>query len=308
MQATENAPAERVAPPVLGTEFVRRWLECVRASCGHVPVGDFARVRIWSRRTIDVALPFLSYSHLDEAAAIARASAGSAARTVQVRFLRSLPPDAADGMPVVSAIDLSAWRDAEHFWEAGLSANLRKKVRKAAKDGCIATCTRDAAELDVFFPLFARTMHAHGTPVYPRELFRRALEAGIASVVTVRRGGEILVSYFVLEDAHLALFQWAGFHPGLDAGYASLVGEWEAVRTAFARGCRWFDLGRAPLGGPAWKHKQYWHPQSFLAARLPAEETTPYAKYRRAGALWRRLPSWLADRAGPVIVRGLADA
>ena len=295
------------APSRLGADFVRRWLDCVGAALGLRAEFPFARVRRFGGQARRVCVPYLSYAHLDAAGAAALL-AGEKTGGSLVRHLAALPPDAPEGTPVISAVPLFLWRDADDFWEHALTANLRKKIRKATKSGHLVERSNLPAAARDFHSLFAATMHRHGTPPYPRELFEEALARCGGEVVTVRRGDTIVVAYFLLHDREIALFMWAGFNPAEDAGYASLLGEWDSIRDAFARDCRWFDLGRAPLGSPAWRHKQYWHPRLFHATTTPPPGGSVYSRYAFASRLWRRLPAGLACRLGPWVVSHLPDA
>lgn len=292
--------------PLLSTAFVQRWLKCLHSTFGYRLDFPFATVRTLTGRRHFVCAPLLSYAHLDRlaAASIAPPRPGR----FEIRHLAPLEADAPAGTAVISALPLHPWAEPNGLWEHGLSADLRKKIRRASKEGWIAETRTEPAAAALFYPLFAATMHRHGTPPYPENLFTHALADGLAEVVLVHRGGEPLVAYFVLFDAQVALFQWAGFHPSADVRYASLLGEWTAVQAAFRRGCHWFDLGRAPLGGGAWKHKQYWRPRVFRAVRTPAATASVYDKYRVLAACWRRLPAGLAKRLGPRIIRHLSDA
>ncbi|MGH8020602.1 MAG: GNAT family N-acetyltransferase [Opitutaceae bacterium] len=305
----ETETLDRVSDsPRLTPAFVGQWLECVCASFGYGAGFPCARVRTFMGAHHLVCVPLLPYAHLDASDAAALAEQHGNSRRVHVRHVAPLNAGAPAGTPVVSVIPLFEWRDAGHFWSEAITSNLRKRIRKAEKDGYAVERSSEPAAADGFYTLFCATMHRHGTPPFPLALFKEALARGIGEVVNVRRQDITVVSYFVLKDPRVALFMWAGFDPREDAGYASLLGEWESVRAAFERNCRWFDLGRAPLGGPAWRHKQYWRPRLFHATCAPPPPANIYARYAQAARIWRCLPAGLARRIGPWIVRHLPDA
>ncbi|RME67571.1 MAG: GNAT family N-acetyltransferase [Verrucomicrobia bacterium] len=295
-------------PPRLSAAFAMAWLECLEASMRLPGDPPFARIRSLSGRTARVCLPLLSYSHLgssEAAAAVARPGGGTAV----VRHLTAPAPDLPAGTPVVSMLDLGTWADAGRLWEHGLSANLRKKIRRVRKAGGTVARGRGPEDAARFFDLFARTMHRHGTPPHPPALFATALQRLDAEILFVDLAGRTVAAYFVLHDpGNITLFQWAGFDETVPVGYASLLGEWAAIESAFARGARWFDLGRAPLGSPSWRHKQYWHPTLFHATTTPPPRGNLYARFRLAAALWKHLPQGVATRLGPRIIRHLPDA
>ena len=85
------------------------------------------------------------------------------------------------------------------------------------------------------------------------------------------------------------------------------------MRHARERGCTRFDFGRSKTGtGPA-AYKKTWgfepEPLTYYertAAGGKARDASPLnPKYRLQIAVWKRLPLWIANRAGPFISKGL---
>jgi len=85
------------------------------------------------------------------------------------------------------------------------------------------------------------------------------------------------------------------------------------MRRACERGCTLFDFGRSKIGTGAYRFKKYWgfEPQPLdyefvLRKAREIPDTSPLnPKYRRAIALWKRLPVALSMRLGPLIAKNL---
>ena len=88
---------------------------------------------------------------------------------------------------------------------------------------------------------------------------------------------------------------------------------WEVMRRAAARGFTSFDFGRSKVGTGAFAFKKNWGftPQPLLHRfRLKPGAGVPdhnplNPKYRLFIAAWKRLPLPVANRLGPIIVRGV---
>lgn len=302
-QPTECSPSH-IATPRLSEDVVARWLDCLSDAFGYPVAFPFARLRTPAGRRIRVCVPLLAYTHLTEPEARRiRDEAGREA--VQIRYLTVAPAAVAPREPTISMIPLRPWADAEDLWRRGLSANMRKKVRRCERDGLTVARGRSRALLDSFYALFLETMHRHGTPPFPRRLFQSILDGFDAEIIRVDGSTAPIAAYFVIYSREVALFQWAGMAPR--PGYAGFLGEWAAIQGAMQRHCAWFDLGRAGSQSPPFAHKALWRPTLFKPAVLPPPARPIYDKYRFRSAAWRRLPAGVAARLGPILTPHLTD-
>ena len=86
---------------------------------------------------------------------------------------------------------------------------------------------------------------------------------------------------------------------------------WHAIESALGEGVEVFDFGRSTPGEGTFKFKEQWgaHPVPLSWEYwLPAGHALPdqgptNPKFRLAIEGWKRLPLWLANAAGPRIVR-----
>ena len=88
---------------------------------------------------------------------------------------------------------------------------------------------------------------------------------------------------------------------------------WELMRRSSERGLKVFDYGRSKIGSGSYSFKKNWgfvpHPLNYeyrLYKRDAIPQNNPNnPKYQLMIAAWRRLPLWVANRLGPLIVRNL---
>lgn len=198
---------------------------------------------------------------------------------------------------------------------ANLQAIPRKQravVRKAIAHGLASRVDSDAAR---FFPLFARSMHRLGTPVFPRryiellqEVFGRDCE-----VLVVEDGGRPVSGVLSFYFRDQVIPYYAGAADAARACGANDFMYWRLMEDAAARGCRLFDFGRSKAGTGAFDFKKNWgftpeplgYEYKLFAARSLPDNQPLNPRYRALIATWKRLPLPLANLIGPVVARHL---
>ncbi|OYY89158.1 MAG: FemAB [Sphingomonas sp. 28-66-16] len=224
----------------------------------------------------------------------------------------------ATGWTIDSTTYLGFVRDLAADDEAELAAIPRKQraeVRKALAADLVVTHGRNETDVRAHYAVYAESVRNLGTPVFPARLFREILrEFGeSADILVVWHQGKAVASVLNLYMKGTVYPYWGGgtrAARGLRANdrlYFALMGH------ARDRGCTRFDFGRSKAGtGPA-AFKKNWGFEgvSLDYARRAADGETPREinplspKYRLQVAVWRKLPLWIANLAGPVISRGL---
>ena len=200
--------------------------------------------------------------------------------------------------------------------EANMLAIPRKQramVRKGIKHG-LRSETDGGVER--FFALYADNVHRHGTPALPRRYFEalREVFGADCEVMTVtdaagRPLSSVLRFYFRVE----VLPYYAGDDEAARELAANDFKYWELMRRAAFRGIRVFDYGRSKQGTGSYAFKKNWgfepqplHYEYCLYKRDAVPQNNPSnAKYRLLIEAWRRLPLAVANRVGPLVVRGL---
>ena len=199
----------------------------------------------------------------------------------------------------------------EGLWDR-LDRKVRNQVRKAQKSGLTAA-SGGAEFLADFYTVFARNMRDLGTPVYARAVFDEVLRAfpGRARVMVVRHEGRPIAAGIGYRTGTLFEVPWASSIREFNALCPNHMLYWHAIESAQAEGVQVFDFGRSTPGEGTFKFKEQWgaepeplHWEYWLPPGhdLPDQGPTN-PKFRLAIEGWKRLPLWLANAAGPRIVR-----
>jgi FemAB-related protein (PEP-CTERM system-associated) len=189
----------------------------------------------------------------------------------------------------------------------------RRSIRKAEKLGLTATLDPD---LERFYPVFAESVRNLGTPALPRRYFQAVRDefGDDVEVLTVAHGDVPMSSTMIFhfgDDAHV---YYVGNTAAARGASASDYMWWRAMVRAIERGATEFDMGRSKRGTGSFEFKRRWgveaiplHYEYLLRRVDKAPDVNPLnPKYRLFVDLWKRLPLPIANRIGPLIIRGLA--
>jgi FemAB-related protein (PEP-CTERM system-associated) len=194
----------------------------------------------------------------------------------------------------------------------GIPRKQRAMVRKGIERGLVSKSNADVRTLH---GIYAESVRNLGTPVFSRRYFELLAEVfrDKMDVVTILDGDRAVASVLNFYDRGEVLPYYGG---GM-ADARSVAGNdfmyWEVMRRAALRGCTLFDFGRSKVGTGAFSFKKNWGfaPQPLfhrfkLAPGADIPDHNPLnPKYRLFIAAWKRLPLAVANRIGPVIVRGV---
>jgi serine/alanine adding enzyme len=222
-----------------------------------------------------------------------------------------------NGMPVktgkVSMI-LDLPEDSENLWK-GFSSNLRRKIRKPAKEGMEARIGREE-ELDNFYAVFSINMRDLGTPVYSKDFFRNILTVFPDNtwICTVyNREAKPVASLFMVDFKENIEMPWVSSIRSFNKFYPNFLLYWTALKFGCEKGYKAFDFGRSTPGEGTYRFKEqwgakprqlYWH--YWLRDGGPLPEINPHnPKYQLAIKLWSKLPVGVTRVFGPGIVRNL---
>ena len=246
----------------------------------------------------------------DQAVALARTLGVG---TIELRG-GPVPPGwhAVTGVHAGFARPLAASRDAEL---AAIPRKHRAEVRKGLAAPLSVSVGRDAAHRDAHWRVYATSVRNLGTPVFPRRLFDAMLDAFEDADIMVVRGPDAQPVSAVLSlyrDGAVMPY-WGG---GTIAARALRANErlyFELMDHARRAGATRFDFGRSKVGSGPYAYKRNWGfaPEPLTYARWTADggqgrDIDPTSPRRRMLVrAWSRLPLWVANRAGPLIARGL---
>ena len=199
-------------------------------------------------------------------------------------------------------------------WDA-LPSNMRNRSRKGKKKG-LRVEHGGVELLDDFHSVFAVNMRDLGVPVYGKHFFRTILKyvPDAAALTCVYLEDRCIGGGFTLTYKGHCEVPWSSSLREYRNSYCSnMFLFWEMIARAADGGCRVFDFGRSPRGGPTCEFKKQWgskeidlHWHDWVPPGLePPTMTTHSAAFRRKVALWKRLPLCLTKLLGPRIVRGI---
>lgn len=194
----------------------------------------------------------------------------------------------------------------------GIPRKQRAMVRKGIERGLRSRSDTDVSTLHA---IYAESVRNLGTPVFSRRYFQILCETfkDDLDILTVSDGDGAVSSVLSFYDRGEVLPYYGG---GI-ARAREVAGNdfmyWEVMRRAAIRGCTMFDFGRSKVGTGAFSFKKNWgfSPQPlFHRFKLKAGSKIPdhnplNPKYRLFIAGWKRLPLPIANRLGPLIVRGV---
>jgi FemAB-related protein (PEP-CTERM system-associated) len=268
------------------------------------------------------SLPFVTYGGMladSELAAQcllkrgAELAAERGARHLELRHRSALPgievPQRTDKVSML--LPLPADEDA---LAKDLGSKLRSQIRRAEREA--PTIRWGGSELvDDFFSVFAPSMHALGTPVYPKGFFECAVRAmgERAAVVIVYVDGTPQAAAVTVNHGKSIEVPWAAATMAAKRNSINMRMYWEMMRFSIERKAAAFDFGRSTVDSGTYRFKAQWgaKPQQLVwqywlpdGAEVPVlNHSNP--KYALAIRLWQRMPLWCANLLGPRISRNL---
>jgi FemAB-related protein (PEP-CTERM system-associated) len=200
--------------------------------------------------------------------------------------------------------------------EENLSAIPRKQrrmTRQGLKHGLRAEF--GLQHLDRFYDIYARSVHALGSPVFPRRLFHAiGQEFGKdAELLTIWKGSTPVSGVLTLFFEDQVLPYYGGARPDALAFGVNDFMYWELLSHAAQAGYRTFDFGRSREGTGAYHFKRHWGfeplplPYQYLlrdGSRMP-DLSPSNPKMHFAVEAWKRMPLPLTKLIGPLLTRYL---
>jgi FemAB-related protein (PEP-CTERM system-associated) len=269
-----------------------------------------------------VSVPFFNYGGVlaDDAAARSAllAAAERLARERRVRHVELRHEQPLDGMAYPARLDkITMLLDLPQTPEAlskQLGSKLRSQIKRAEREQPLVQIGGREL-LPQFYQVFRGAMHELGTPVYPSHFFEAVFDAMPArcTVLLVSAAGAVQAASFLVRYRDRIEVPWAASTPLAKPMALNMRLYWEMLKYAVESGCRQFDFGRSTRDSGTHRFKAQWGAQPvqlnwyyWLASggELPRlNQDNP--KYALAASVWRRLPRWLVNTAGPHIVKNL---
>jgi len=267
-----------------------------------------------------VSMPYLNYGGIladdDDARGALLDRARSLAAELGVRHVELRHTENKLELPVRTdriSMVLDLPDDTQSLWKS-FGSKLRAQIRRPIREKAEARI--GGAELvGGFYPIFARKYRQLGVPVYPRRWFDAILLEfpDDASITIVSIEGSPVAAGVVIDYRDTAEVAWAASLREADRLGANMFLYWSMLEAALERGRRVFDFGRTTEGSGTHRFKKqwgtrpvplYWHYILGTASEMP-QLNLDNPKYRRAAALWRKMPLWATNAIGPRLVRNL---
>jgi FemAB-related protein (PEP-CTERM system-associated) len=200
--------------------------------------------------------------------------------------------------------------------EKNMNAIPRKQramVRKGIKAGLAGEIDEG---VDRFFAAYSSSVHRLGTPVFSRAYFQALCEEfgkDCEILTIVQADGSLVgsVMNFYFRDEVLPYYG-GGLPVARDVAGNDFM-YWELTRRSMQRGVKTFDFGRSKLGTGAFDFKKNWgfeptalpYEYKLVKAQSVPEHNPLNPKYQLMIKCWQRMPLWLANALGPMIVKNL---
>ena len=261
-----------------------------------------------------VSVPFMNYGGPLGEAGAQRALAQWAQQEAQATgarlLLRSrgaIPGVAHTASKVTVVLPLGT--DADAMWNKAFDAKFRNKIKRPQRDGMT---TRFGPEhFDGFYDVLAQNMRDLGTPVLPREFFRRIIEV---------RPGEVLIGVTYLNERAVAggfgfiwrdefEMTWSSSRKELRASKPNMLLYWDYMRELIGRGVRRFNFGRSSPGSGPHEFKLSWggrdEPLPWVQWPDGGTSSGDSKAATLAASVWRHLPLAVTNSFGPTLARQL---
>lgn len=189
----------------------------------------------------------------------------------------------------------------------------RRMTRQGSKHGLRAEL--GVGHLDRFWHVYAHSVHALGSPVFPRKLFRAiAQEFGKdCELMTVWKDDQLVAGVLSLFYEDQALPYYGGaLSDALQYSVSDFM-YWELMCHVAKAGYRTFDFGRSREGTGAYNFKRHWGfepvplPYQYIlseGSRMP-DLSPSNPRMRFAVSAWKKLPLPVTKIVGPRLTRFL---
>lgn len=132
-----------------------------------------------------------------------------------------------------------------------MKSKVRYNIRLAEKKRVRILAARDQKYQEAFFGLIEATAKRQGILPHPRSYYEQMLAAFPEAELTLyvaEYEGEILAANLVLFFGDTATYLHGGTSDRHREAMAPLLLQWEQIREAKRRGCRWYDFGGVKTG------------------------------------------------------------
>lgn len=199
--------------------------------------------------------------------------------------------------------------DSEVLWD-DLSKNMRKKVRRARRDG-LTSEEVGPDFLGTFYEIYASNMQDLGSPMHSQEFFEalysRFPEDMVSVAVRLEDSRATVGAAVAIKHGQVMTVLCAHSAREYFDLYPNNLLYWRLFEEAIDRGCRVANFGRSPVDTGIYRYKKSWHMEDhqLYYSRIPIKgqpgeadgrQSKAYELFRR---IWPHLPARIARSIGP---------
>ncbi|MDD5109650.1 MAG: peptidoglycan bridge formation glycyltransferase FemA/FemB family protein [Patescibacteria group bacterium] len=177
----------------------------------------------------------------------------------------------------------------------GMRKTTRYLIRRSLQGNLEILRGNSAAELEEFLKLYQSTAQRQHFIAFPERYLRDELEAfgHDAEILLARCDGSVIAGAFIVYTADSAFYHHGATLPAAGKIPAAYRLQWEAIRTAQQRGCRWYNFwGIAPAGNV----RHPWHGLSQFKQGFGGFPEA-YLHAQDLAISWRYWLNYLIERA-----------
>ena len=207
---------------------------------------------------------------------------------------------------------LSLPDSSDALWKQ-VSAKVRNQIRKGEKSELAVSWGRHEL-IDAYYQVFSHNMRDLGTPCYGKTLFRAILDEFVneSEICVVRHGDCPVAAALLIHGRQCTQVPSASSLRAFNHLNANMLMYWHLLCRAVERRAAVFDFGRSTIDSGTFHFKKQWGAEpvpaywQYYPRKGDVGERRPEnPRFRRAIAVWQKLPVPLTRLIGPPIVRGI---
>jgi FemAB-related protein (PEP-CTERM system-associated) len=191
----------------------------------------------------------------------------------------------------------------------GFKSKLRSQINKAEKNDLIFQWGSEN-RLNDYYSVFSENMHALGSPVHARKLFKAVLQlfGGNAKMGLVYYQDKAIGAGLMLMKGNSVSIPWASTLRDYNQLAPNMLLYWNFLKYAADNGYTMFDFGRSSKGEGTYKfkaqwgakpHNLEWHSIAFNDKRSKIHSGKFLPSRDHLAKAWQRVPLKLANYLGP---------
>ena len=186
----------------------------------------------------------------------------------------------------------------------GFSSNLRRKIRKARKNGIHIEFNNNL--LSPFYKVYRKNMHRLGTPQHSIRFLRQILNyfPDNVQLVTARFENVWIGGMFIMKYKTVARDPWTSTLWEYNKLYTSNLLYFTAMVFALENNCRFFDFGRSQYESGTFNFKKQWGCEVeqlyYYTLQGGVEEVSGKTSsfQQQAAEIWKKLPRGFTNTIG----------